>query len=90
LNALIDLSAAELRAIAAAIAERRLSGCHPAALSRYVTEPEKVSKALASIDANDAATPRVLELLAQAVEKRRAIEDAVQLVVTGPDEPRIG
>lgn len=86
MNALIDLSAAELRAVAAAIAERRLPGYHPAALSRYVTEPEKVSKALASIDASGAATPQVLELLAQAVERRRAVEDAVQLVVTGPDE----
>jgi phosphatidylserine/phosphatidylglycerophosphate/cardiolipin synthase-like enzyme len=86
LNPLTELSASELRALASAIADNRLPGFHPAALSRYVAEPEKVSKALTTIDASEVATAQVLELLAQAVDNRRSVEDAVQLVVTGPDE----
>jgi phosphatidylserine/phosphatidylglycerophosphate/cardiolipin synthase-like enzyme len=85
-NPLLELTPAELRAVASATLAGKLPGFHAAALGRYVAQPERVANALSSLASSGAAIAPLLQLLAEAAEKRPCVEDAVQLVVTGPDE----
>ena len=85
MNPLVLLGASELRALAAAAADGRLSPATPGLVGRFVSDGAAVSRALGELAAQGAAVAPTLELLADAAERRSSVEDLVELVLTGPN-----
>lgn len=86
MNALVKLSATDLRTLARAAQAGQLAEFSPLAVGRYITDPEPVASALKKLASSGGAVAPTLELLADAAANRPTIEDAAQLVVTGPDD----
>jgi hypothetical protein len=85
MNPLVRLGASELRALAAAAVDGRLNPATPGLVGRYVSDGAAVSRALTELAASGVALGPTLALLAEAAERRSAVEDLVELVVTGPN-----
>ncbi|MDZ4799922.1 MAG: DISARM system phospholipase D-like protein DrmC [Bryobacteraceae bacterium] len=86
MNPLLSLAATELRTLAGVARAGKLPSLDSAVLGRYVANPAAVACALRKLGSSGASVAALLELLAEAAENRRTVEDACKLVVTGPDD----
>lgn len=85
MNPLVTLGASELRALAAAASDGRLNPATPGLVGRFVSDGAAISRALGELAASGAGLAATLKLLADAAERRSAVEDLVELVLTGPN-----
>jgi phosphatidylserine/phosphatidylglycerophosphate/cardiolipin synthase-like enzyme len=85
MNPLVTLGASELRALAVAASDGRLDPATPGVVGRFVADGASVAKALGDLATSASPVAATLQLLAEAAERRAAVENFVELVLTGPN-----
>jgi len=85
MNPLVTLGASELRALATAAVDGRLDPATPGVVGRFAADGASIAKALGELTASASPVAAALTLLAEAAERRAAVENLVELVLTGPN-----